>query len=210
MNFNYPLFGVAFRPAKRWLLTAGLAIAILLLAGCAETGQMVDQPRYDPLEASAFFADGQSARPIVQGAVPYSDVVSPNSPLLTGLDTNNQPFTGFPVPVTKDLVLQGQARYNIYCIPCHGPVGAGNGMVTTFGFPKPPDLLGANIKNLKSGEIFNVITNGKGKMFSYGYRVKPPERWAIISYLRAMQQKNGAVTAADLTPDFLNQIGQQP
>ncbi len=195
---------------RRWLGIAILAIALLLLAGCAETGQMIDQPRYDPLEASDFFPNGQSARPWEEGTVPYYGAISANSPVLTGQNENGQPYQGFPVPVTTQLVERGQERFNIYCTPCHGATGEGNGMVTNFGFPKPPSLLGDNAKALSNGEIFNIITNGRGNMFPYGYRVKAADRWAVISYLRAMQLKNGAVSPADLTPDELNQLGVQP
>lgn len=193
--------------APRWLLLALLAGAFLLLAGCEQTGQMVAQPRYNPLAPSSFFPNGQSALMPVPGSVPFMATGSPNDPALTGLDTSGKPLKGWPVKVDAALLQLGQERYSIYCVPCHGTSAQGNGKVTGFGFPKPPDLL--TNKTLSNGDIFNVITNGKGKMFSYGYRVKPPERWAIIAYLRAMQLKNGEVDPASLTPDQLNQIGSQ-
>ena len=196
------------KPARRWLMASGLIAAFFLLAGCAQTGQMVAQPRYNPLSSSSFLPNGQSAQLPAPGSVPFQATGSPNDPALTGLDASGQPVKGWPVKVDAALVTLGQERYNIYCIPCHGPTAQGNGKVTGFGFPKPPDLL-AN-KTLTNGDIFNVITNGKGKMFAYGYRVQPNERWAIIAYLRAMQLKNGAVDPAALTPDQLNQIGSQP
>lgn len=185
--------------------------ALLLLAGCAETGQMENQPRYDTLSASQLFADGRSAQSPISNTVPYlGENVSPDSPELTGLDENGAPYKGFPVPVDQKLVQLGQQRFNIYCIPCHGPGGAGDGKIIPFGFSKPPDLLGTAVRDLANGDIFQVIENGRGKMYSYGYRVKPDERWAIISYIRAMQLKNGAVKPGDLTSDDLKQIGSHP
>jgi mono/diheme cytochrome c family protein len=166
------------------------------------------QPRYDPLEPSSLFPDGRSARPIETGTVPMTGDLSPNSPILTGLDQNGQPYQGFPEPVTQDMVKLGQERFNIYCVPCHGPSGQGDGKVIAFGFPKPANLLGDSVKSLTNGEIFSVIENGKGKMFSYGYRIKPQERWAVIAYIRAMELKNGPVNPSDLTPDQLNQLGK--
>ena len=192
---------------RRLLLYGGLAVAFFLLAGCDQTGQMVQQPRYNPLSSSAVFPNGQSALMPVAGSVPFQATGSPNDPRLTGQDNSGQPVKGWPVKVDAALVQLGQTRYNIYCVPCHGSTAQGNGKVIGFGFPKPPDLL-AN-KTLSNGDIFNVITNGKGKMFSYGYRVKPDERWAVIAYIRAMQLKNGSVDPTSLTPDQLNQIGSQ-
>ena len=169
---------------------------------------MVDQARYDVFEASDFFADGMSARPKIPGTVPYlGPDRSPNDPALTGLGEDDQPVTAIPVTVDTELVVEGQERYDIFCTPCHGAAGEGNGRATTFGFPAPPSLL---TSTLSDGEMFDVITNGRGQMFPYGYRVKPDERWAVIAYIRALQLRGGAVDPQELTPDELNQLGAQP
>lgn len=193
----------------RWLVAAALAVFSLLLAGCDQTGTLIDQPRYDPLEASDLFLDGRSARMPVSGSVPYSGEELPNSPEFTGLAESGEPFQGFPMAVDAELVQLGQERYDIFCVPCHGPAGEGNGKVVAFGFEKPPSLLASNAKGLTNGEMFEVIQNGKGKMYPYGYRVKPAERWAIIAYIRAIQIKNGAINAQTLTPEQIDQIGKQ-
>ena len=83
-------------------------IASLLLSGCAETGQMNDQPRFNPLSATTLFPDGRSARPSVPNTVSYSADNSANSPTNTGLGADGQPLVGFPEPVTRDLVARGQ------------------------------------------------------------------------------------------------------
>ncbi len=210
MNFPLPLSSSSpWRSKGRWFIGAALLVIFLLLAGCDKTGDMVIQPRNDPLSSSGILPNGQSALLPVPGSVPYSSTASPNSPIATGLTDTGQPFKGWPVTVNKELVQQGQDRYNIFCVPCHGPNGQGDGKAVSFGFPKPPDLLGSNAKGLANGDIFQIIANGKGKMFSYGYRVEPNERWAIISYIRAMQQKNGAVDPQSLTPAQIDQIGKQ-
>jgi len=200
-----------------------LVLATLLLAGCAESGQMAEQPRYDPLEPSQFFDGGTSALQLPEGVVPFAmhegtspffegdgEPMSPNSPVLTGLDEGGAPVQGSPLPVDGDFVTLGQERYNIYCVPCHGPAGEGNGVTVQFGMPKPPSLLEANAQGLTSGEIFDIITHGRGVMYPYGYRVQPNERWAIIAYVRALQLKGGPADPAALTPDELQSIEGQP
>lgn len=204
------LSGFQSQRSSRWITAAAIMAAFLMLAGCAQSGQMVDQPRYDPLSASDFLPNGQSAQNIPVGAVAYSATSSPNDPLLTAQDASGQPYKGFPMPVNKELVELGKERFDIYCVPCHGPNGEGDGKVVAFQFPKPPSLLAPESMALTNFDIFSIIADGKGKMFSYGYRVKPYERWAVIAYIRALQLKNGAVTPQELTQDQLNQIGSQP
>jgi len=194
---------------SRWLAAAALAILFLFLAGCDQPGTMIEQPRYDPMESSELFPDGVSARAPVAGSVPYTGETSPNSPELTGLAEDGTPFQGFPVAVDADLLQRGEERYAIFCVPCHGPAGEGNGRVTQFGYEKPPSLLAENAKGLSNGEMFEIIKNGRGKMFPYGSRVAAADRWAVIAYMRAMQTQNGAVNAQELTPEQIEQIGSQ-
>lgn len=183
-----------------------LVACLILLMGCQATGSLDTQPYNRPLSASDFFADGRSARNIVSGAIPQTDQ-RVDDPAVTGKSESGEPLTNIPVPVTNDLVKRGQERFNIYCVVCHGVDGHGDGKVVPFGFPKPPDLLTDAVKGIPDGEIFDIIANGKGNMLSYGYRVKAPDRWAVIAYLRAMQLKNGHLTQ-DLTPEELQQLGK--
>jgi mono/diheme cytochrome c family protein len=190
----------------RWLGLVVFAAGLLLLMGCQVTGDMVAQAYNRPLSASDFFADGRSARSFSPGTVPQTGQ-RVDDPALTGQDANGDIIANIPVPVTIDLVKRGQERFNIYCVVCHGVDGHGDGKAIPFGMPKPPDLLGADIKSLTAGDYFDTITNGFDNMLAYGYRVKPPDRWAIIAYLRAMQMKNGHLTQ-DLTPAELQQLGK--
>jgi mono/diheme cytochrome c family protein len=200
-------------PINRQIKFGWIALVLaggLFLAGCAEIGQMRDQPRYDTMQGSDFFSDGASARVPPDGSVPYSVDISPSDPSVTGTGANGEPVERIPVEVNEELLARGAERFEIFCVPCHGPTGEGNGKVTAFGFPKPASLIDENAKALSAGEIFDVISNGKGNMFPYGYRIKPPDRWAVISYVRALQLKNGAVNLDELTPEDINQIGEQP
>jgi mono/diheme cytochrome c family protein len=195
------------RPSvARWLGLMLLSVCALLAVGCQATGSMAVQPYNRPLSESDFFPDGRSARNNVAGTVPQIDQ-KVDDPALTGITQDGGPMTGFPMPVTNDLVKRGQERFGIYCVVCHGVDGHGDGKAVTFGFPKPPDLLTADTMALTNGEIFDIISNGQGKMLSYGYRVKPSDRWAVIAYLRAMKLKNGHLTQ-DLTSEELQQLGK--
>lgn len=201
-----------FHPSRtvRWLAAAALVMTFLFLTGCDQTGDMLVQPRYDTLGSSDLFADGQAARQPVPGTVPYAAEGSINSPELTGQSESGEPLENFPVELNAEMLQHGQEQYNIYCVPCHGPAGEGNGRVVQYGFAKPPSLLADNAKNMTNGDMFTIIRDGRGNMFPYGYRVKAPERWAIIAFVRALQMQNGPVNARDLTPEQIEQLGNQP
>lgn len=165
-----------------------VGLILLLLAGLTLSGcqtKMVDQPRYDPLEASTFFADGLSARQPVSDTVPINAVL--DNPLETTGLSNGQPATEFPMQLTEQVLARGRERYNIYCAPCHGYTGEGNGMVVQRGFPAPPTFHSDQMRGMAPGFYFQVITQGFGRMFPYASQVAPDDRWAIAAYIRALQ-----------------------
>ena len=166
-----------------WMLAAmGLLLAC---AGCRQ--DMHVQPRYNPYDPTDFFEDGQSARLPVEGTVPRGELkLGPNELLYTG-KVNGQPSEVFPFPATKEILQRGRERFNIYCSPCHGFSGDGDGMIVQRGFRRPPSFHEDRLRTSPVGHIFDVITNGQGVMYPYGYRVAPRDRWAIIFYVRALQ-----------------------
>jgi mono/diheme cytochrome c family protein len=162
------------------------AIGLLLLcAGCRL--DMHVEPRYDPYAATDFFGDGQSARVPVAGTVPREDLSWGPRELLDTGKIDGKPADVFPFPVTRDVLERGRDRFNIYCTPCHGLSGEGDGMIVQRGFPRPPSYHIDRLRTASAGHFFDVITNGLGMMYPYGYRVPSPDRWAIISYIRALQ-----------------------
>jgi len=169
--------------AGGWLLAAlGLLVTC---AGCRL--DMHVQPRYNPYDPSDFFGDGLSARLPVPGTVPRGELtLGPQELLYTG-KVNGQPSDAFPYAVTQEIVDRGRERYNVFCSPCHGFAGDGDGMIVERGFRHPPSLHEDRMRTAPAGHYFDVITNGFGVMFPYGYRVPPPDRWAIIAYIRALQ-----------------------
>ncbi len=178
------------------LFAGAAAIAFLTLAGCRQ--DMHDQPRYKPLAESNFFSDHRSARPMVEGTVARLPQGGTNDPYLRidearyqgTLDGNY--VDQFPIPIAKADIERGQTRFNIYCTPCHGRLGDGNGMIVMRGFRQPPSYHSDRLVNAPIGHYFDVITNGFGAMPSYASRVQPDDRWRIIAYIRALQLSESA------------------
>jgi mono/diheme cytochrome c family protein len=171
---------------------AALALFIVC-AGCRL--DMHVQPRYNPYDPSDFFGDGQSARLPVAGTVPRGDLtLGPNELLYTG-KLNGQPSEVFPYAVTTEMVQRGRERFNVFCSPCHGFAGDGDGMIVQRGFRRPPSLHDDRLRTAAVGHYFDVITNGFGVMYPYGSRVPPADRWAIIAYVRALQLSRQAPVA---------------
>jgi mono/diheme cytochrome c family protein len=145
------------------------------------------QPRYNPYDATDFFGDGQSARLPVLGTFARGELtLGPQELLYTG-KVNGQPSESFPFPATQEIVERGRERFNVFCSPCHGFAGDGDGMIVQRGFRRPPSFHEDRLRNAPAGHYFDVITNGFGVMYPYGYRVTPRDRWAIIAYVRALQ-----------------------
>lgn len=164
-----------------------LALAgTLLLAGCHT--DMWRQPRQEPLDSSEFFADGQANRPLVPGTI-ARDHLREDDTYYTGTKDGKW-VDQIPVPLTKELLLRGQERFSIYCSPCHGLLGDGQGMIAHRGFTlKRPvgNYHTDRLRNMPVGHFYDVITNGYGTMFSYASRIEPQDRWAVAAYIRALQ-----------------------
>jgi cytochrome c553 len=161
-------------------------------AGCHL--DMWNQPRYEALEPSTLWADGMSARPLVEGTVPYK-TTRVGDPLYSGLDDAGQFRPGLPMEVTMALLERGQERYDIFCAQCHGRTGQGNGMIVQRGMKVPPSFHEPRLRAMPEGYYFDVITNGFGVMYSYASRIEPRDRWAITAYVRALQLSEDASIA---------------
>lgn len=167
-----------------------LALALASL-GCRL--DMHDQPRFKPLHSTSFFADASSARPLVAGTIAQGELRE-DELFYTG-KINGEPADQFPFPVTKSVVARGRERFEIYCSPCHGRLGDGNGMVPARGFRHPPSYHIDRLRQAPAGHFFDVITNGQGAMADYAARVTPRDRWAIAAYIRALQLSQNATVA---------------
>ena len=156
----------------RW--RSGVAILVLPVA-LAACDNMANQPKLNPYELPF-------GSQLVWPVKPVAHTVARDDPL------NPPP----PPPVSMALLERGRERFDIYCSPCHGRVGDGNGMIVQRGFPHPPSYYSDTLRNAPNQLFYDVITHGYGVMYSYADRVEPADRWAIVAYIRALQASASA------------------
>ena len=178
-----------------------LAMCLLGAAGCRQ--DMHDQPKYRGLRPSVFFADGASARPRVEGTVARG-TLQEDEAFFTG-KVSNATVKELPFAIDEQVLDRGQERFDIYCSPCHGRTGSGDGMVVQRGYRRPPSFHVDRLREAPPGHIYDVITNGFGAMPDYAAQVPVRDRWAIAAYMRALQLSQNA-TAADLSPDVQGRL----
>ena len=172
--------------------------AALVCVTLACRQDMHDQPRYKPLAKTDFFGDAQrSARPRVPGTVARGHL--PGDPAVETGKAGTAFVAAVPVPIDFALLARGRQRYGIYCAPCHGQVGRGDGMIVRRGYRPPPSFHIDRLRAQPAGYYFDVITAGFGAMPDYAAQVTVPDRWAIVAYVRALQLSQNA-TVADVPP----------
>jgi len=176
-----------------------IGLIALLPAGC----NMRSKARFKPYEPSAFFENNQLARPLEPNTVALGQTRV--SAYFTTGRIDGEPAAAFPAPVTREVLERGQERYNIYCAPCHGLTGYGDGMIVQRGFMQPPSYHTERLRNAPPGYFVDVITNGFGQMYSYADRVSPDDRWAITAYIRALQHSQNAALA-DVPPEQRSEL----
>jgi Cytochrome C oxidase, cbb3-type, subunit III len=174
---------------SRFLTSLCVAAVLFLSGACRYLKQdMANQPKNRPLSPSDFFEDGRSARPLVENTVARGSIA--NDELFVPKDLNN-----FPLPVNRELLEHGEQRYKIFCTPCHGLQGDGNGMIAMRGMKHPPSFHQDRLRQAPNGYFYDNITNGFGAMYGYSAQIPPRDRWAIIAYVRALQLSRNAKVA---------------
>ena len=154
---------------------------------------MANQPKLNPYELPY---GAQAQWP----AVPPPHIVARDEPL------HPPPAP----PVSMALLERGRERFDIYCAPCHGRYGDGNGMIVQRGFPHPPSYYSDALRNAPSQHFYDVITHGYGVMFPYADRVEPADRWAIVAYIRALQAGSNGAMAQLTEPEKRKLQGTRP
>jgi mono/diheme cytochrome c family protein len=175
----------------RLLALAGL---LALLGGCGQYS-MANQDKYESYEPAADFPNDSVMQDPVPGTVWRGE-------LAARAVLEHRP------PMTMALLQRGQERFNIFCSPCHGRAGDGEGVIVQRGFPQPPSYYTEQLLNAPDQHFLDVIQNGYGIMYSYADRVPPADRWAIVAYIRALQLSHRAVVA-DLPDDVRRSLREQ-
>jgi mono/diheme cytochrome c family protein len=180
-----------YRPDRLALL-----LACVVFAGCRQ--DMHDTPRYEAYEASTAFPDGRSSRSAPAGTVARG-LLREDEALNTG-KVDGQLVEAVPFAVTHADLQRGQERFNIYCTPCHGRLGDGNGMVVQRGLRQAASYHQDRLRQERIGYFYDVITNGFGAMQGYAEQIPVRDRWLIASYVRVLQFSQNA-TINDVPAD---------
>ncbi len=188
-----------------WLRSAIAVAFAAVLCGCRQ--DMHNQPRYKPFAGTNFFGDGRSERPVVEGTVARGQLRIDKARYTGKVD--DKEVETFPFPISRQDLLRGQERFNIYCSPCHSRIGDGNGMVVRRGFRQAASYHTDKLRDAPVGHFFDVITNGFGAMPSYASRVEPDDRWRIAAYIRVLQLSQNA-SVADVPQDQRAALAAQP
>lgn len=181
-----------------YLLLAAVALPLVLSSCRGGTFQsqpihpnmnMDQQRRFEPQEENDFFADKRAMRQPVDGTIARGHLKQDKA-YYQGINEDSSFVEEIPVDVTKSFVYRGQDRFNVYCTPCHGKAGDGNGIVmaNNYGFVPAPSYHIDRLRNVNDGYIYSVITNGIRTMPSYAHQIPVKDRWAIVSYVRALQR----------------------
>jgi len=164
-------------------LLLALVPVLLFAAGCRQ--DMHDAPRYEAFEANATFADNRASRTAPVGTVARG-WLREDEALYTG-KVGGQPVDEFPFAIGRAELMRGQERFNIYCTPCHGKLGDGNGMVVSRGLRQAASYHEDRLRQEKLGYFYDVITNGFGAMQGYAEQIPVRDRWLIVAYVRTLQ-----------------------
>lgn len=174
-------------------------LALFLLFGCRgdhstkppihPNPNMDSQDKFKAYGLNPFFADSTAMRMPVEGTIAQSESFG-NIEFLTGKDRSGN-LVDNPKFLTADMINRGEDRFNIYCTICHGPKGDGQGNIIKYQYPIPPtDMHQDWLIERPDGHYFDVITNGIRTMPSYKHQIPVEDRWAIISYVRKLQEES--------------------
>jgi mono/diheme cytochrome c family protein len=184
-----------------------LAAVLLAVSVSACRQDMHDAPRYEAQEASDFFADGKASRQPPAGTVARGWLRADEA-LYTGR-ANGELLAEFPFPIGAAEMHRGRDRYNIYCTPCHGVLGDGQGMVVQRGLRRAASYHQDRLRDEKVGYFYDVVTNGFGAMQGYAEQIPVRDRWLIVAYVRALQLSQHA-TMAEVPADRQNDLDNPP
>jgi len=210
------------------LLFAAIALPMVLSACRGQISKeepvhpnlnMDQQERFEPQEENNFFADNRAMRQPVDGTVARGHLKHDKA-LYQGINEDSSFVDNIPVDVTKSFVYRGKDRFDVYCTPCHGLKGDGNGIIMTgnYGYVPAPSFHMDRLREVTDGYLYSVIANGIRNMPAYGSQIPVQDRWAIVSYIRALQKSQNVpeeqikeydVDLASLNKEFEKQQAEE-
>jgi mono/diheme cytochrome c family protein len=208
---------------------ASLFLFSFLLMSCR--GQLSEKPpispqqnmqfqnRFNAQEENSFYANNMAMRPPVEGTIARGKLRQ-NSELYEGRDENGNFVTENPFEVTRSFLYRGKERYDIYCTPCHGNVGDGQGIIMTgqYGYVPAPSYHRQASYDMPDGQFYSAITEGIRSMPAYNTQIKVEDRWAIVAYIRALQKSQNVpreeieeynVDLAQLETEYEDMVAQE-
>lgn len=204
-------------PERKRLMNSRLfpmffCVGLLFTAGCGPLFKirkaMYDQPKFEPLEATDFFGDGRSARPLIEDTVSQGNLKLDDHLYLgiQEIDGDFRQAQEYPFAITPEDLDRGELMYNIHCSVCHGKSGNGNGMVVRRGYKYAPGYHVERLRNAPPGYFYGVIMNGYGQMMSYSHQIPVEDRWRIIAYIKTLQRSQFAkVEDLEAIKSFIDQ-----
>ena len=199
-------------------IVSSILLVALMMLGCSAKQpsrnepihlhqNMDDQPRINPQAESGFYADGLGMRLPVEGTVARGWLRTDSLNYYTGFEQNGRPVETNPLPITMELMERGRERYEIFCTPCHGQIGTGQGIVVKKGMLMPPSFHEDRLVDTADGHFYDVITNGIRNMPAYRVQIPVEDRWAIVAYVRALQRSRQG-TIDDIPPGQMSAVRQ--
>lgn len=189
-----------------WLAVALLALALVATTGCRQG--LYDQAKYEPYEASEVYRDGTSSRTLPAHTVARGHLRE-DMAYFTGKNEAGEFVSTFPMEVTREVLRRGQERFTIFCTPCHGRTGEGDGMIVQRGYKAPVSYHESWVRFMPVGFYVNAIHQGYGVMPSYASQVPAADRWAIVAYIRALQASRNVPVSA-LTAEQRDELSKIP
>jgi mono/diheme cytochrome c family protein len=169
-------------------------------AGVEFMPDMYRSPSLETYSQNNFFADSMSARRPVPGTIPVSGYIPYPYPNDTAGYSAAGKFLKNPIPLTPEILADGEKLFKTFCIHCHGAEGKGDGTIVANGkFPGAPPSYSGPLKNLPEGKIFHTLMYGKGLMGSHASQLSQEERWKLVHYVQKLQKLGTPAASADTT-----------
>ena len=202
-----------------------LVLSVLLITGCRGSHSdkspvhinpnMDRQPKFIGQQKNPLFENGMAMRPPVPGTIARG-FLKEDTAFYRGQDENGNYIAAMPIAATREVLLRGRERYDIYCAVCHGESGDGKGIIMVgndgkgYGYIPAPDYHTDRFREMADGYYFEIISNGTpaGTMPGYAQQIPVADRWAIVAYIRALQRSQNA-SGADLPESELLRIERE-